>query len=299
MFSDTHFHFHYLVEKNSPKFGAELLSEMGDTDVYFGMDIGTDCEDLLYRCRVVEDCLELMDEEHRKKAEKFMYFSAGIWPDVESIVNREECIKKLENQIESFKNGKGIFSGRLAAIGEGGLDHHWNPSGTDGRCKDDFNDAVYNGETELFEMQLHLAKKMQLPFIVHSRDAYEDTLQCIKNSGYNRGIIHCYSYGLEEAKSFLDLGWYISLSGSVTYTKKSKMEDMKKLLAYIPEDRILLETDSPYLAPVPVRGNPNNPVFVRHTYEFVAGCRNVSTEELCFVTDKNISALFNIPPAGL
>ena len=101
-------------------------------------------------------------------------------------------------------------------------------------------------------------------------------------------------YGLEEAKKFLDKGWYISLSGSVTYTKKSKLEEMNEFLKYIPNDRILCETDAPYLAPVPLRGNPNNPTFVEHTYKYVAAARNQSVEELCHIVDQNIKTLFRI-----
>ncbi|MCR5217122.1 TatD family hydrolase [Treponema sp.] len=279
MYSDTHFHFHYQAEKEGLETAANVLAEMADNNVFFGMDIGTDCRDLIKRRDIVLQTLEYLDEDRRKKAQAFMHFSAGIWPDEESIADRYKCMEELQNQIKAFKEDGGIFSDRLAAIGEGGLDHHWD---------------AHPYEGELFEMQLALAKKMDLPFVVHSRDAYQDTYACIKNAGWNKGIIHCYSYGLEEAKAFLNLGWYISLSGSVTYTKKSKMEDMKKLLAYIPDDRILLETDSPYLAPVPMRGNPNNPNFVKYTYAFVADSRNVSPEELSDLVDCNIKKLFNL-----
>ena len=88
----------------------------------------------------------------------------------------------------------------------------------------------------------------KLPVIVHSRDAFEDTLECINNIGYHNGIIHCYSYGIEEARTFLDLGWYIALGGGITYTKKSKLEQMQELIRFIPSDRLLTETDAPYLA---------------------------------------------------
>ena len=141
-------------------------------------------------------------------------------------------------------------------------------------------------------MQLNLAREMKLPSIIHSRDAFDDTLACIKRVGNHDGIIHCYSYGLEEAKKFLDLGWYISFSGSVTYTKKSKMEDMLALLRYVPEDRILCETDSPYLAPVPLRGQACSPVFVEHTYRFIADARGMTAEELSETVDRNIENLF-------
>ena len=150
------------------------------------------------------------------------------------------------------------------------------------------------GEKEMFEMQLELGKNLSLPVIVHSRDGFEDTLDCIKNVGYHNGIIHCYSYGYEEALKFLDLGWYISFAGSVTYTKKSKLEDMNKLLKCIPEDRILCETDSPYLAPVPHRGTPNSPYLVQHVYEYIAPVRGTSPEKLSEQVDSNIKTLFKM-----
>ena len=143
-------------------------------------------------------------------------------------------------------------------------------------------------------MQIQLAKEMNLPVIVHSRDAFEDTLKCIKEVGYHNGIIHCYSYGFEEAQAFLDLGWYISLSGSVTYTKKNKMEEMEKMIQSIPNHRLLCETDAPYLAPVPMRGKTNTPILVEHTYNFVAACKKMPVEELSNLVDKNIKDLFKI-----
>ena len=127
--------------------------------------------------------------------------------------------------------------------------------------------------------------------LVHSRDAFEDTLDCIKNVGYNNGVIHCYSYGIEEARAFLDLGWYIAFGGGTTYTKKSKMEDMMALLKFVPDDRILGETDAPYLAPVPFRGQTNTPVLVEHVYNFVAQARGTSAESLSALVDKNIDSL--------
>lgn len=153
---------------------------------------------------------------------------------------------------------------------------------------------MFLAEKELFELQLEYAKELNLPIIIHSRDAFEDTLDCIKNAGYDNGIIHCYSYGAEEAKAFLERGWYISFSGGVTYTKKSKMEGMKELLTLVPEDRILCETDSPYLAPVPLRGTLNTPVNVEHTYKFIAEIRGTTPEQLSNTVDENIKKLFNL-----
>ena len=297
MFSDTHFHFR-LMNDECGLDGNQVLSLMAHRNCAFGLDIGTEADDLEKRQLSISRVIStITDKEIVRKVESFIYFSAGIWPDVDSIHNRLEKMKVLEESIQKAQNieSKNQLSNlhtKIIAIGEGGLDHHWNPSGCDGRCQSDFDQKTYDGEKELFEMQLALAKKMNLPIIVHSRDAFEDTLACIKNSDHNKGIIHCYSYGLEEARKFLDLDYYISFSGSVTYTKKSKMEDMKALLNFIPKDRILCETDSPYLAPVPFRGQKNNPYLVEHVYDFVAANIGMSKEDLSQLVDSNIQSLF-------
>ena len=135
---------------------------------------------------------------------------------------------------------------------------------------------------------------MQLPVIVHSRDAFSDTLDCIKNCGYDNGIIHCYSYGIEEARAFLDRGWYIALGGGITYTKKSKLQAMEDLIRYIPQDRLLTETDAPYLAPVPFRGQANSPLLVEYVFNYIAQVRSLSIPELSITIDENIKRLFEI-----
>ena len=97
-----------------------------------------------------------------------------------------------------------------------------------------------------------------------------------------------------EAREFLSRGWYLAFGGGVTYTKKSKMEQMFELLRYVPDDRILLETDAPYLAPVPFRGSENNPLLIEHTYRFIAEARGIAVEKLCALVDENIKRLFKI-----
>ena len=295
MFSDTHFHYRTMTTDRDVN-GIEVLKEMARRNCKFGLDIGTKADDLLERQSLLEkEIAQIHDYKLADKVRDFLYFSAGIWPDVDSIHNRFECMKKLEEQIKvAGEQEQYILHRKVVAIGEGGIDHHWNPSGVDGRCESDFDQKTYEGERELFEMQLELSRKMDMPYIVHSRDGFEDTLDCIKNIGWNKGIIHCYSYGLEEAKAFLDLGWYISLSGSVTYTKKAKLTEMEEMIRYIPEDRLLCETDAPYLAPVPERGTVNTPVKVEHTYNFVAKARGIEVEKLWETVDKNIEKLFNV-----
>ena len=212
-------------------------------------------------------------------------------------VGRKENIDILKEQIkeaESSSQNDFPFNTKIIALGECGLDHHWNPSGEDHRNAEDFSTDMFKSEKELFEMQLLLAKDLSLPVIIHSRDAFKETLESVKKIGYHNGIIHCYSYGKTEAKEFLDYGWYISFSGSVTYTKKRCMNEMEELIKSIPDDRILVETDSPYLAPVPFRGKVNSPSLIKNTYDFIAKIKGISSEELSALVDKNISKLFNI-----
>lgn len=287
MFSDTHFHFHHLIEDGLD--GAEILTKLVERNMFFGLDIGTKCDDLLRRHVQFQETFAKMQPGVRDAASEMIYFSAGIWPDVDEIKNRTKSVKKLIDSIDTFMDKT-----HLVAIGECGLDHHWNPGGVDGRCETDFDQTVYEGEKELFQLQIELAQKMNLPVIVHSRDAFDDTIDCIKNMGYHNGIIHCYSYGKKEAEKFLDLGWHIAFGGGVTYTKKTRMDEMIELLRYVPDDRILMETDSPYLAPVPLRGQVNTPVFIEHCYNFVAQARGILASELSVIVDRNIRALFRL-----
>ena len=295
MFSDTHFHFKNICDIGIN--GVEVLSQMALRDCFFGLDIGTKAGDLQDRQLVVEKCIaSIPDSKLADKARSFVYFSAGIWPDIESIKDRENQIKILRDSVLKAQNDpdQDTLNRKIIAVGECGLDHHWNPSGVDGRSEQDFDEQVYRGERELFESQILLAKELSLPVIVHSRDAFEDSFECIKNIGYDNGIIHCYSYGIDEARAFLDRGWYIALGGGITYTKKSKLEAMKELIRFIPEDRLLTETDAPYLAPVPFRGQTNTPVLVEHVFNYIAESRGISVEALNTLVDENIRKLFHL-----
>ena len=324
MLSDTHFHFKILREDEEWT-RAKVLQEMAAAGFRFALDIGTDADDLSGRQELFEKTFALMEGSNDgagadetaagknasdlsagknaasdgKKAaaacRDFIYFSAGIWPDPDSIKNRAARVETLRQNILAARASSDPFRKKLCALGECGLDHHWNPSGADGRSLDDFDSAMIAGERELFMAQLALAKELDLPLIVHSRDAAAETLECVKESGWGgRSVIHCYSYGVEEARAFLDAGCMISFSGSITYAKKSKMEAMRGLLAFVPQDRILLETDAPYLAPVPLRGKANNPNYIARTYDFAAEARGVGVEALAQTVYENAQAFFGL-----
>ena len=296
MFSDTHFHFHMMTEERGVN-GVEVLSALAARNTFFGLDIGTHCDDLATRQACVEQAIsQISDSVLAERARDFMYFSAGIWPDVGAMHDRDNQMKVLRQSIEAAVSGgdHDTLHRKVVAVGECGIDHHWNPSGEDGRCESDFDEQTYRGERELFEAHLELARELKLPVIVHSRDGFEDTLDCLKNVGYDNGIIHCYSYGIDEARAFLDRGWYIAFGGAVTYNKKTKLEAVKELLKFVPADRFLCETDAPYLAPVPLRGTVNTPVNVEHVYNFIAEVRGCMPEELSELVDKNIKSLFQL-----
>lgn len=293
MFSDTHFHFEHSVQRGAD--GTAALCAMAEQDCFFALDVGTKCDDLPARQSSVEAAIAQMpDERLAARAREFMRFTAGIWPDVNAIHERDNHFALLQKMIASASCDDNTLHRKIVALGECGIDHHWNPDGVDGRREDDFDQKTYTGERELFEAQLDLARRLSLPVIVHSRDAFADTMDCIKNVGYDNGIIHCYSYGIDEARAFLDRGWYIAFGGAVTYNKKARLEAVQNLLRFIPADRLLCETDSPYLAPVPMRGTVNTPANVKYVYDFIAATLGCTPAALSDTVDKNIRRIFKL-----
>jgi len=158
----------------------------------------------------------------------------------------------------------------LRAIGEIGLDYHYAPE-------------TRAEQMKLFAEQLELARVKDLPVVIHTREADEDTVALLKEIP-SRGIIHCYTGTPEYAKRFLDLGFYVSFSGIVTF---KAADNVRASVNVVPNDRILIETDSPFLAPVPLRGQPNEPAFIRHTCEYLGAYRDMSAEEFAELTFEN------------
>ena len=159
---------------------------------------------------------------------------------------------------------------RLAAYGEIGLDYHYSPE-------------TRTEQLELFGKGLEEAAAMDLPVVVHTREADSDTLGMLRDIS-SRGIIHSCTASPETVRRFLDLGFYISFSGIVTFRLA---DNVRQSALVVPDDRILIETDSPYLAPVPMRGRENEPAFVRHTCAFLAGIRSSSVEDFAELTFGN------------
>ena len=154
-----------------------------------------------------------------------------------------------------------IDSGKLVAVGEIGLDYYWR--------KDNKEEQI-----EIFKKQIELAKRYNLPIVVHCRDAYGDVLNILKEYAPfdNGGVIHCYSGSIEWAKEVIKLGFLISFTGVITYPNASNIQEVAK---WVDMDKFMVETDSPFLTPVPFRGKKNNPSYVKYTLEYIAKLKNI------------------------
>jgi len=193
-----------------------------------------------------------------------MYGAIGIHPeDVDSY--SLDDIKFIENNISNKK---------IVAVGEIGLDYHYTKENKDEQIK-------------LFEMQLSLAQKYDIPVIVHSRDATEDTINSLKKFNC-KGVIHSFSGSLETARIYIKMGYMIGVNGVITF-KNSKIKDVIKEVGF---EHIVLETDSPYLTPEPFRGKQNNPGHVLEVAKFVANLYGISLEELAVQTNKNVTNMY-------
>lgn len=166
---------------------------------------------------------------------------------------------------------------RVVGIGECGLDYYYEHSPRD-------------VQRERFRMQMDVAKTLDLPLIVHTRDAEDDTLALLREAGSAlRGVLHCFSSSRALAEAALELGFYISLSGILTFNKS---DDLRETARHIPLDRLLVETDAPFLAPVPLRGKRNEPAHTVHTAKRLAELKGVSLEALAEATTANFFSLF-------
>lgn len=211
-------------------------------------------------------------EETILLAEKydFIFATTGVHPHSADQTN-EKVLKGLDHYASHEK---------VVAIGETGLDYFYMNSD---------KEIQINSFTE----HIRLGKKHDLPVIIHVREADEDMREILKKetAASTPGVIHCFTGNYETAVKYLDLGYYISFSGIVTFKKS---EELREAAKNIPADRILIETDSPYLAPVPHRGKPNEPSFVKHVAQTVADVREISIDELAEITKANTERLFRI-----
>ncbi|MFD4931127.1 TatD family hydrolase [Peribacillus butanolivorans] len=200
----------------------------------------------------------------------FMYAAVG-WHPVDAIDMTEEDLKWIE-ELSSHP--------KVVAIGEMGLDYHWDKSPK----------AI---QMEVFRKQIRLAKKVGLPIIIHNREATADIVNILKEEEASEvgGIMHCFSGSAETAMECIDMNFYISLGGPVTFKNAKKP---KEVAAAVPLDRLLIETDCPYLAPHPYRGKRNEPSYVKLVAEQIAEIKQLSVEEVSQATTNNAKKLFGI-----
>jgi TatD DNase family protein len=200
----------------------------------------------------------------------FIYAAVG-WHPVDAVDMTDEDLERLEKLTEHPK---------VVALGEMGLDYHWDKSPKD-------------VQIDVFRKQIRLAKKTNMPIIIHNREATEDIIAVLKeeDAASVGGIMHCFSAGLEEAQQCLDMNFYISFGGPVTF-KNAKLP--KEVAKEIPLDRLLVETDCPFLSPHPYRGKRNEPAYVKLVAEKVAELKDISIKELAEITSDNARRLFGI-----
>lgn len=215
-------------------------------------------------------CDPISNKRAKEIAQEFdaVYYTVGIHPDDCKTFNRDEIEAYLTKKDE-----------KLVAVGEIGLDYFHN--------KDNKDEQI-----AVFEEQIELAKKYQLPIVIHCRDAYGDTLNVIKkHAPFEYGaVMHCYSGSWDFAKELLKLGIKFSFTGSVTFKNAKNLHEVASKL---PLDSFFFETDSPYLAPEPNRGKRNEPKYVFDVARFVANLREMPVEELIAITDENAKKFFN------
>lgn len=193
----------------------------------------------------------------------------GIYPSEVNNYNQQVEDKMAELAKES----------KVVAVGEIGLDYYWDKS---------FADL----QKEVFAKQVRLANKLNLPIVVHDREAHQDTFNILKENNLSSDVLfHCFSGSVEFMKECVKQGWYIALGGVVTFKNAVKMKDVAR---EVPLDRLVLETDSPYLTPVPYRGKPNSPAYVKYVAEEIANLRQMPVEELVDITSENAERFFKI-----
>lgn len=254
MFIDTHVH---LNADQYEEDVDEVITRAVDAGVTKMIVVGFDR-------KTINKAMELTERY------SFIYAVVG-WHPVDAIDCTEEDLKWIEGLAEHPK---------VVGIGETGLDYHWDKSPKD-------------IQQELFRKQIQLAKKVNLPIIIHNRDATADVVRILKEEEAKEtgGIMHCFGGSVETAKECIDMNFLISLGGPVTF-KNAKTP--KEVATEIPLSKLLIETDAPYLAPHPYRGKRNEPVYVTLVAEEIAKLKGLSIEEVALATTANAQSLFKI-----
>jgi TatD DNase family protein len=199
-----------------------------------------------------------------------LYATVGMHPHDAKDVGQEE-LKELKALAARPK---------VIAVGETGLDFYYNHS-------------PHNIQRDIFTRFIYMARETGLPLVVHERDAHKDVAELLRGEGQGKinGVIHCFTGDYEAARNYLDLGFYLSFTGIITF---KNAQPLREVLRKVPLERMFVETDSPYLTPVPHRGKRNEPAYVRFVAETVAQLKALTLQEVARVTTANVRALFHI-----
>lgn len=251
MFVDSHCHLnHEQLILNMDSY----LTQMKQAEVDYALCVATKLENLTSTVELAQNYQQL-------------FATVGIHPD-EAIGDE----KNYGSLLTTLSNND-----KVIAIGETGLDYYRNQG------------AAVNYQQQRFIDHITVAKNTNLPLIIHTRNSIAETLKLIKSNDAKQGVMHCFSEDLTQAFKCIDLGFYISISGIVTFKNAALTQEVAKK---IPLEWMLIETDAPYLAPVPFRGKLNHPALVSHTAKFIAELRGITVEELAYITTNNFFKLF-------
>lgn len=263
MFIDSHCHI------DGPEYDAdrnEIIARAREAGVMTMLNVGTGDP----HSGAFERAVELAETHHE------VYAAVGVHPHDAKLFD-----DATEQRLSALVKG----SKRVVAWGEIGLDYHYDHSPRD----------VQRG---VFHRQLNLARELNLPVIIHSREADEDTINILREelSGYDRaGVLHCFGGSLQMARDAIDLGFYVSFAGNLTF---KKAEDLRDIARQLPLERLMIETDCPYLTPVPFRGKRNEPARVVETAGCLAMLHGREVSEVARITSDNFARLFGVPPSG-
>ena len=244
---------------------AHLVS-LEDIDGAISRAKETGVEKIISMSTGLDSCYTTIDVANKYDS---VFIALGIHPHSASTYT-EEVVAKIEELTSHDK---------VVAIGETGLDYH-------------YMNSPKEIQIESFQAHIDMATRLNLPFVVHVREADEDMQKILSqgNLNENPGVIHCFTGNWETAKKYLDLGFFISFSGIVTFRRAHEVREAARK---VPIDRILIETDSPYLSPVPMRGKKNEPAYVKYVAEVVSEIREMDMESLLVQLSKNTSTLFS------
>lgn len=254
MIFETHAHY------DDDKFNedrTEILASMKENHVEYIVNVSSSLE-------TIQKTIALMEEYD------FIYGALGVHPS--------DCAELTDVSLSEIE--KLCKTSKVVAVGEIGLDYYWP-------------EPDHTLQKEWFQKQMDMARRVKLPIIVHSRDAAKDTMDLMVSAHAEEigGVVHCYSYSKEMAKDFLEMGFYIGIGGVVTFSNAKKL---KEVAEYVPLDRIVLETDSPYLAPVPNRGKRNSSLNLPYVAEEIAKIKGIDVETVYDVTFQNALKLYRI-----